>query len=272
MIFEIHSNSSVTESSKSSFSPSQVAYLFTFLAQQIAKDDQCLTVPKEKFEHVLNVLTDNNEISHREERQQALFDMLNARGLDYFDQDHLIYRAQQVEFYRILEMIYEKRKEYDKLLRTYINDRFRQSQVFSFLQRVFYEDISDDKRNLVEKSVLDDIHALIEIDLKKTTMIIILQLYPYIPLVLKKLETKKEVHYDFLKHLLELKESGSQPTTPLHGSRQDPLTSHDTYESLIDLMCQLEPKTVASYLRTKSSHYRPHKVLELGKFSKIIAR
>ena len=83
-VFLIRSNSSVTESSKSSFSPSQVAYLFTFLAQQIAKDDQCLTVPKEKFEHVLNVLTDNNEISHREERQQALFDMLNARGLDYW--------------------------------------------------------------------------------------------------------------------------------------------------------------------------------------------
>ena len=252
-------------SGPSIFSPAQVAYLFTFLAQQIAKDNQCLMVSKGLFEQVLDVLTDTREKSHYEERQQALLDMLNAGGIEYFDQDHLIYRAQKVGFYRILEMLYELRKDHVKILRTYIDDINRQAQVFHFLQRVFYEDISDDKRNQVEKSVLDDLQALISIDMKKTAMIIYLQLYPYIPLVLKKLETKKEVHYEFLKHLLEMKESGSNPSTPLHSSKQveDPLTSQESYECLIDLMCQLEPKTVASYLRSKSNHYRSDVVLRL---------
>ena len=72
------------------FSPSQVAYLFTFLAQQIAKDDHCLTVELGLFDQVLNVITDTQEHSHYEERQQALLDMLNAGGLEYFDQENLV--------------------------------------------------------------------------------------------------------------------------------------------------------------------------------------
>merc|ERR1719266_1228913 len=92
-----------------SFSPSQVAYLFTFLAQQIAKDDHCLTVELGLFDQVLNVITDTREHSHYEERQQALLDMLNAGGLEYFDQENLIHRAEKVQFYRILEMLYDKR-------------------------------------------------------------------------------------------------------------------------------------------------------------------
>ena len=117
----------VHDSSTNSFSPSQVAYLFTFLAQQIAKEDHCLNVSLQLFEQVLNVLTDTNEKSHHEERQQALLDMLNAGGLEYFDRDHLIFRAKNVGFYRILEMLYNKNQDYVKLLRTYLDDPYRSS-------------------------------------------------------------------------------------------------------------------------------------------------
>ena len=269
MVRDTNNTMDLVGGSTSSFSPSQVAYLFTFLAQQITKDDHCLTVELGLFDQVLNVITDTREHSHYEERQQALLDMLNAGGLEYFDQENLIHRAEKVQFYRILEMLYDKRKEHVKLLGTYINDAYRKNQAFSFLQRVLYEDISDDKRSQVEKSVLDDLDALISIDMKKTAMIIYMQLYPYVPLVLAKLETKKDILYEFLKHLLDLKESGSQPTTPVHGSRrsgqaEDPLTTYETYETLIDLMCQLEAKSVASYLRSKNNYYRPDVALRLA--------
>ena len=122
--------------------------MFTFLAQQIAKEDHCLTVSRQLFGQVLDVLTDTREKSHHEERQQALLDMLNAGGLDYFDRDHLIYRASKVGFHRILEMLYDKNQDYKKLLRTYIDDPFRQNQVFNFLQKTLAEDdlTSNDKK------------------------------------------------------------------------------------------------------------------------------
>ena len=62
--------------------------------------------------------------------------------------------------YRILEMLYSRDKDYVKLLRTYIDDHFRQNQVFNFVQKTLSED-DNDKKGQVEKSVLDDIDALI---------------------------------------------------------------------------------------------------------------
>ena len=261
ILLQIMVHESSAESS--SFSPSQVAYLFTFLAQQIAKEDHgALTVSRGLFEQVLDVLTDTREKSHTEERQQALLDMLNAGGQEYFDKDHLIFRAQKVGFYRILEMLHDKGKEYVKLLRTYIDDPYRQGQVFTFLQKVFLED-NDDKKGQVEKSVLDDLDALISIDCKKTAIIIYFHMYPYIPLVLARLEPKKATLYEFLMHLLEHKEGGSQPSTPVHRQVDDPLTTPETYEGFIELMCQLEPKGVASYLKSKGHLFRPEVVLRI---------
>ena len=77
----------------------QVAYLFTFLAQQIAKEENCLNVSRELFKKVLDVLTDTTEKSHHEERQQALLDMLSAGALDYLE-DEVKLKARNVGFYR----------------------------------------------------------------------------------------------------------------------------------------------------------------------------
>ena len=263
ILLQIMVHDSTTDSS---FSPSQVAYLFTFLAQQIAKEDHCLNVSLQLFEQVLNVLTDTNEKSHHEERQQALLDMLNAGGLEYFDRDHLIYRAKNVGFYRILEMLYNKNQDYVKLLRTYLDDPYRQNQVFNFIQKALGEDhdFDHDRKSQVEKSVLDNLENLISIDNKKTAMVIFFNMYPYIPLVLAKLETKKNILFEFLRSLLEHKENGSQPTTPVHRQVEDPLTTNETYEGFIDLMCQLEPKSLSSFLRSKSGHYRPDVALRLA--------
>ncbi len=289
----VHDSSSASASSSSAeinvnpaYSPSQVAYLFTFLARQIAKvhssiftsffsklvafacclqEDQSLTVSRSLFEQVLDVLTDTREKSHHEERQQALLDMLNAGGLEYFDRDHLIYRAKSVGFYRILEMLYEKGGETAKLLRCYIEDPLRQLQAFVFLQKVFLENANDETTSEVEKSVLADLAALIGVDGKKTAMVIYFHMYPYIPLVLSKLEAMedKTILFDFMKALLEFKESGSTPTSPVHKLREDPLTSKETYERYIDLMARFEPKTLSSYLRSHSHTYRSEAALKI---------
>ena len=86
----------------------------------------------------------------------------------------------------------------------------------NFLQKVFLEseylstgvESANDKKGAVEKSVLKELFSLFAIDSRKTATVIYYHMYPFIPLVLSKLESSKKDHYNFLKHVLELRESG----------------------------------------------------------------
>jgi hypothetical protein len=105
-------------------------------------------------------------------------------------------------------------------------------------------------------------------------------MYPYIPLVLSKLESSKKDLYQFLKFVLDLRESGSQPNSPLKTSsrwkEEDVLSASETYESFVELMAEFEPKQVAAYLRSKVSRFRNAKVLatcrKFGKFGLVDAQ
>ena len=277
-----------------SYSPSQIAHLFTFLARQIAKGDDCgLNVSRNLFEKVLNVLTTEKSSSgsvNHEECQQALLDMLNAGGMQYFEKELLEHQAKTAGFYRILEMLYEKDGEYEKILSCYLNDPLRNRQAFAFAQKVFIEadyDAETSKKGCVEKSVLNDLHRLLDLDVKKTAMVIYHHMHPYIPLVFDKLESKimspvkedevtmSRLLFEFTRHILDYKESGSQPNTPTHTTGKstsaslsqatNKLQSAELYERYLELMCRFDPKAVASYLRSKGSGapYRSDIVLAL---------
>ena len=281
--------------SNNEYSPSQIAHLFTFLARQIAKGDDCgLNVSRDLFEKVLNVLTTKNNSSgsvNHEECQQALLDMLNAGGMQYFEKELLERQASMAGFYRILEMLYEKSGQYEKILNCYLNDPLRDRQAFAFAQKIFIEadyESETTKKGSVEKSVLNELKGLLDLDIKKTAMVIYHHMHPYIPLVFEKLEsnitstsssdnkvTTSRQLFEFTGHMLDYKESGSQPNTPTHETSKPTsvslneantkLQSAAIYERYIELMCSFDPKAVASYLRSKGSGipYKPQKVLEL---------
>ena len=285
----------------SSYSPSQIAHLFTFLARQIAKGDDCgLNVSRGLFEKVLNVLTTAKNSSgtvNHEECQQALLDMLNAGGMQYFDTQSLEQHAQSAGFYRILEMLYEKNGEYDKILTCYIDDPLRDRQAFAFAQKVFLEadyDTDTSKKGHVEKSILIELRRLMQLDVKKTAMVIYHHMHPYIPLVFDKLESSisssnseedkiniNRLFFEFTGHILEYKENGSQPNTPTRETGKSSsaslneastkLQSAETYERYLELMCNFDPKSVASYLRSRGSGvpYRLEVALELCKQHKL---
>ena len=281
----------------SSYSPSQIAHLFTFLARQIAKgDDGGLNISRGLFEKVLNVLTTKRSSSisvNQEECQQALLDMLNVGGMQYFDREMLEKQAKMAGFYRILEMLYEKEEKYDMILTCYLDDSLRERHAFAFAQKVFIEadyDSETSKKACVEKSILNEFYRLLDLDVKKTAMVIYHHMHPYIPLVLEKMESKIKSHiseeehtklsrllFEFTRHILDYKESGSQPNTPTHDNGRSAieplkeatlkLQSPELYERYLELMCNFDPKSVASYLRSKGSGspYRLQIVLNLCK-------
>ena len=119
----------------------------------------------------------------RDEWQEALIDLLNAGGMEHFDLEKLEERALRAQFHRILEMVYEKRGEWDRILPCYTSDPKRRMQAFVFVQKVFIESdlggninnqfdeaVSDydtskpSRKTLVERSVLRHLSTLVEID------------------------------------------------------------------------------------------------------------
>eukprot|EP00095_Tigriopus_kingsejongensis_P008534 maker-scaffold81_size397536-snap-gene-2.19 protein:Tk08534 transcript:maker-scaffold81_size397536-snap-gene-2.19-mRNA-1 annotation:"hypothetical protein LOTGIDRAFT_215952" len=240
------------------YSPAQIGHLFTFLARQIAKDDKTLSVSRDLFDRVLDVLTNEVETAHHEERQQALLELLNAGGLQYFDRDRLVTQCEKVKFFRILEMLFESSGDYDKVLMCYLQEQFRSLQAFSFIQKVLMDDQYDfESKAKVEKAVMNNLSGLAAVDAKKLAMVIYFHMYSYIPIVISKLESHRSALYQYLKHSLEFKENGSQPASPVHKANQasfvDPLTTQAIHKDYVALMCEFEPKMVCSYLKSRSN-------------------
>ena len=121
----------------------------------------------------------------RDEWQEALIDLLNAGGMEHFDLEKLEERALRAQFHRILEMVYEKRGEWDRILPCYTSDPKRRMQAFVFVQKVFiesdlggninnqseseeagsdYDTGKPSRKTLVERSVLRHLSTLVEID------------------------------------------------------------------------------------------------------------
>lgn len=80
--------------------PSAVGALFTFLARQMAKRDDSIIVNRMLFEQVLEYLTNPDDETRKEERQQALMELLQAgAGLLEVNEERLMGLAEKAKLY-----------------------------------------------------------------------------------------------------------------------------------------------------------------------------
>ena len=99
----------------------QTGELSLFL-KNFFKGDSCLSISRDLFTSVLGVLAAPNESAHREEREDALLEMIGAGGRDLFNPGELQRACQAVGFYRFSTFNSSKiSKKILKLLRTGIN-------------------------------------------------------------------------------------------------------------------------------------------------------
>eukprot|EP00090_Calanus_glacialis_P010435 TRINITY_DN18820_c0_g1_i1.p1 TRINITY_DN18820_c0_g1~~TRINITY_DN18820_c0_g1_i1.p1 ORF type:complete len:1423 (-),score=489.80 TRINITY_DN18820_c0_g1_i1:146-4273(-) len=251
----------------SPFSASQVGYLATFLARQLAKGDKSLAVSRDLFSRVLVMLTeDGSGYGQKEERQQALLDIVQSgeRGWDHFNQDDLEVNCQNIGFYKILEKLYERTGQHEKILDCYLLDTGRVQQVFSFLQSMMMNSILPSSTlTLLTGQVMEKLYDLVELDCRKMANLVFQHQLISTIAVLEKLGSNKPLLYQFLTHLLDCKENTSSPSTPVKTiTEAEDLPAEELYEGYIELMCQLEPHQVASYLRSRDS-YSTARALEL---------
>ncbi|XP_078620345.1 vacuolar protein sorting-associated protein 8 homolog isoform X1 [Branchiostoma floridae x Branchiostoma japonicum] len=237
------------------FTPTQVGCLFTFLARQMARHENSILVNRLLFEQVLEFLASPEDDSRHEERQQALLELLNAGGLQQVDEEKLLSLAENARFYRVCELLYEKRRDFDKILACYLRDAARRQQVFSFIHTVMTAyGYSNEERNAVHREAMTQLEDLVSINSKKTAQLVITDFAHSLTEIVSKLDPQPVVLYDFLQGLFDTKEQVMM---------KDPVSTEPSVtEKYIDLMCRYNPQGVMAFLKNNDT-YRLEETLQI---------
>ena len=247
------------------FSPTQVGWLFTFIARQMAKFERSIRVNKLLFEQVLEYLSNPDDDSRHEERQQALLELLSAGGLRQFDDNRIITLAESAKFYQVCELLYEKNRQYAKVLSCYTRDDARKAQSFTYINELLSADsFTDLERNEMQDAILNSLNDLMAIDSFKMADLIVSFFPQCLEHVVGKLSYQPEMLYDFLKGVFMSKEVGKrriggEPFTP----------DQVIHEQFIQLMCRYDPQNVYMYLR-ETDNYRLEQSLAIVRKMKIV--
>ncbi|KAL9958184.1 hypothetical protein ACROYT_G035162, partial [Oculina patagonica] len=237
------------------FTPSQVGSLFTFLARQMAKHENRIQVNKVLFEQVLEYLANPDDDSRHEERQQALLELWNAGGLKQFDDARILVLAENAKFYRVCEMLYERKRQFSKVLSCYFRDSYREQQVFTYVHYVMTEDAYTDlERDELKEASLNSLQSFLSIDCGKTAHMILTEFPDILTIVIRQLEGQATVQYEFLKGVFDNKSSTV--------TRPEDTPDAEVHEKYIELMCKYQPDLVHSYLRN-TENYRLEETLAI---------
>ncbi|EDO31039.1 predicted protein, partial [Nematostella vectensis] len=237
------------------FSPKQVGSLFTFLARQLAKHDS-FQVDKILFEQVLEYLANPDDDSRHEERQQALLELLAAGGLNHFDDERILVLAENAKFYRVCELLYEKTRQFPKILSCYLRDPARREQAFLYIHTAMTDDAYTDlEREEVKAAALDALQELVSVSCTMSANLIIFDFPDTLVTVVARLTLIHQSHL-FISH---------RPIHPcnMNFSRECLMADANIHERYIELMCNYETdEIVYNYLRT-ADNYRIEETLSM---------
>ncbi|XP_065176622.1 vacuolar protein sorting-associated protein 8 homolog [Sycon ciliatum] len=229
------------------FSPSQLGSLFTFLARQMAKHND-IKVQRQLFEQVLEFLCNPDSSTRHEERQQAMLELLSTNIAGQFDAEQLIVLCESASFFQVLEQLYERRREFAKVLSCYWRDPTRRAQAFSYIHHVMLDDsFVEFERAEVEQAALKHMQELMEADSLATAKLMITDFAHDLEDVTNRLSEHPKLQYEFLLHVfggpggVGLAKPESPPPPQVH-------------EQYIELMCKYDPTLVYSYLRSNENY------------------
>jgi len=232
--------------------------LFTFLARQMARHAD-VTVNRSLFEQVVESLCVSDKSSmdlEHEQRQQALLELYAADGLDYFNEARLLELATSAAFYRVCQLVYERRADYANIVPCYWRDPARAHLVFHYVQTVFADrTLSAAQRDRLVTAVLGDVVQLVDIDARRTAKLLVVTLAVRAERVVDELSGDDEVLHSFLSGLFELVSSSPE----LESSLEAPV-----HESYVAVMCRLHRSSmdIVTFLRG-SSGYRLNATMDI---------
>lgn len=241
------------------FSASQVGALLTFLARQLAQNGPTdrLHVDVSLFERVVEHLTETGAAgSQKEERQQALLELMHAGGLDQFDPDELFRKAKEAKFFRVMELLLLERGDAHCVLDCYLQDYPRRMQVFPFLfaELTVTSTPDESKRQRMLEAVENNLQNLVSVDPVQTGQLIHQFLHPKLRRILEKFDEDPSIQYALLQGIFSYYNQSL--------SREEPSPEPVLAEKYIDLICQHNPEYLCEFLQT-NQWYRIEEALKI---------
>eukprot|EP00041_Stephanoeca_diplocostata_P020693 m.467924 g.467924 ORF g.467924 m.467924 type:complete len:1504 (-) comp21642_c1_seq29:5786-10297(-) len=234
-----------TQKKISLYSPEQVGQLFTFLARQIARKKQHIRVDSRMYDQVLEYLSNPDDTSLHEERQQALLELLNLRPSPFSDPVRLLRLAREAKFYRVCQLVYERRGEHSSILECYLLDEGRQSQAFEFIHRALHSAaVSSKERTRLREQTVSQVLRLTLIDPTATARLLLTDFQKVLTPVVATLNPRQEAQFHLLEGLFKERQTLDD---------EDLVLSTELHEQYIDLRCRLRPHTVYTYLRENAA-------------------
>jgi len=228
-------------SSVNRFTPEQVGQLFTFLARQMARK-RAVTVDTRMFDAVQEYLMNPDDPAQREEREQAVLELLNVGKMQLFsDQNRLLKLSEDVGFHRVSQLVYEKRGQYHKVLGCYLKDASRRAQIFNFIHYTLTNpSIAATERSLVREHTVMAIRHLTAISAADTARLLLSDFQSVLKHIVATLDGHPEAQYNLFDALFKARESATD---------EDFQIAADLHEKFLALMCKLHAGRVFQYLR-----------------------
>ncbi|XP_052234778.1 vacuolar protein sorting-associated protein 8 homolog isoform X2 [Dreissena polymorpha] len=241
------------------FTPTQVGVLFTFLARQMARHENTITVNKLLFEQVLEFLCNPDDESRHEERQQALLELSHAGGLKQVDEERFLYLTERAKFYRVCELLYEKRRQFDKILLCYLRDYARKYHAFTFISSILDSDLhSPQEKASVQTEALKHLQELVSIDSKQAAKMVVSHLTVELKDVVKQLQGDERVLFQFLQGVMLYRDASGSAINP----ESQVQVEAAIFELYIDLLCRYRPADVYTFIKVNDG-YRLEQTLDI---------
>ncbi|EGD81414.1 hypothetical protein PTSG_02136 [Salpingoeca rosetta] len=242
------------------FTPEQVCHLFTFIARQVSRHDNIISVDRTLFDQVLRRLT-STDAGRKDEQEQALLDLLDAGGLAQFDVEKLLTSCEQAGFYMVCERVYSEQQRYADIVPCYLRDPARQHLVFPFIHRCLKQQyVPPSEAQKIKEATVDHIEDFVRISAQDTAKLILACFNPQLMLFAQRLSSTPELFYQFLKSVFHLRDRAPEGT--------DYNLPAELEEAFIEAMCRDHPTEVYNYLKTHE-HVRIEQCLVLTKRYKL---
>eukprot|EP01147_Barroeca_monosierra_P003329 gene3329-6013_t len=232
------------------FSPEQVCHLFTFIARQVSKHDNVISVDRALFDQVLRRLT-TTDLGKKDEQEQALLGLLDAGGMEQFDTEKLLATCEQAGFYMVCERVYAIQGRYSDIVFCYLRDKFRNHLVFPYIHRCLVQQrIPPSEIQKIKQATIDHLQDFVRISPQDTAKLILKCFRPQLSIVVAnvnfrqladRLSANPDLHYEFLKHVFKQRDS-------IPDDKVDEIPS-DLEMKYLGVMCRNHPTHVYTYLR-----------------------
>ncbi|XP_067930193.1 vacuolar protein sorting-associated protein 8 homolog [Watersipora subatra] len=226
----------------SGYTPTQHGMLFLFLARQLARHCTTLHLSRNLFDQIIEFLCKRGDDSHKEERQEALLELLTVEKELQIDADKILLMAEHANLFRVCEYIFKKHNLHDKILLTYLEDPSRCHQAFSFIELTLNDRQSANIHDKITQVTLSHLKALVECDASQTVSLLTNIVRVDWLKVIRTLDSEERTQYSLLKALLVERDS-EMPSLDAN--------LHDIY---IERMCKFDSGSVELYLKTTDGY------------------